>query len=86
MFASETRLFQGGADSLAPVSGERRNGCLGQLVNVGVAGAGKLDNPDRDKLDQWCRAGQTQSGANLPERDVHYRAAVIFGHCLIPTT
>jgi hypothetical protein len=45
-----------------------------------LAIAGKLQNPDRDKLDNGRGASQLQSGASLLERAIHFDTAPLFVH------
>jgi hypothetical protein len=50
---------------------ERRHHSIGQLIRVEFARIGKLQNPDRDQLNNGRRSRQPHSGARLFECAVH---------------
>jgi hypothetical protein len=63
---------------------EGRNRCIDQSVDVDFAETGKLQNPDRDKLDNGRGTSYSQPGARLPESPVHRVSILFLAQGLIP--
>jgi hypothetical protein len=81
------RLRHKVSPSFAPFNSallESRHRCIDQSVGVDIAEAGKLQDPDRDKLDNGRGTSYPQLGTRLPESPVQCVAVIFVAQRLIP--